>query len=170
MLINNAGLDLSGPALLDTTLADARRIFDVNVFGALQMLQAAARAMRERRRRDRQRHLAHGADRPARLGGLRRVEGRAGEPDPRRRRRARRRRHPRELRRARPHRDADDRAPGSRSSPIRPRILRRVLADIPQQRLAPPEDVAAAICFLASDAAGSITGACLSVDGGYTAR
>ena len=45
----------------------------------------------------------------------------------------------------------------------------RILASIPQQRLAQPEEVAAAIVYLSSSEALSVTGACLSIDGGYTA-
>jgi NAD(P)-dependent dehydrogenase (short-subunit alcohol dehydrogenase family) len=37
-------------------------------------------------------------------------------------------------------------------------------------RFAEPEEVAAAILFLASDAAGMITGHILAVDGGWLAR
>ncbi len=47
---------------------------------------------------------------------------------------------------------------------------RDVLAGIPLQRLAVPDDVAAAISFLASEQAAYITGACIPIDGGYTAR
>jgi NAD(P)-dependent dehydrogenase (short-subunit alcohol dehydrogenase family) len=37
-------------------------------------------------------------------------------------------------------------------------------------RLGPPEEVARAIAFLASDAASFVTGVALPVDGGYMAR
>jgi len=40
VLVNNAGLDLSGVPLLETTIEDARRIFDVNVFGTLAVTQS----------------------------------------------------------------------------------------------------------------------------------
>jgi 2-hydroxycyclohexanecarboxyl-CoA dehydrogenase len=39
---------------------------------------------------------------------------------------------------------------------------------VPMRRLGRPEDVAAAVVFLASDAAGYITGQTLSVSGGLT--
>ena len=39
---------------------------------------------------------------------------------------------------------------------------------VPMRRLGRPEDVAAAVAFLASDAAGYITGQTLSVSGGLT--
>ncbi|WP_123026531.1 SDR family NAD(P)-dependent oxidoreductase [Mycolicibacterium stellerae] len=44
------------------------------------------------------------------------------------------------------------------------------LAFIPANRVGTPEDVAGTACFLASDAAGYITGHLLLVDGGWTAQ
>jgi NAD(P)-dependent dehydrogenase (short-subunit alcohol dehydrogenase family) len=46
----------------------------------------------------------------------------------------------------------------------------RLLAETPMGRFAEAEEVAAAILFLASDAASMITGVTLPVDGGWTAR
>jgi NAD(P)-dependent dehydrogenase (short-subunit alcohol dehydrogenase family) len=46
----------------------------------------------------------------------------------------------------------------------------RLLEHTPMGRLVEPEEVAAAILFLASDAASMITGATLPVDGGWTAH
>jgi NAD(P)-dependent dehydrogenase (short-subunit alcohol dehydrogenase family) len=49
-------------------------------------------------------------------------------------------------------------------------LTRRLIADTPMGRFAKPEEVAAAILFLSSDAASMITGVTLPVDGGWTAR
>jgi NAD(P)-dependent dehydrogenase (short-subunit alcohol dehydrogenase family) len=51
-----------------------------------------------------------------------------------------------------------------------PAMVERIEAMTPLKRLAEPEDVAAAIAFLASPAAAMITGHVLPVDGGYLAR
>jgi NAD(P)-dependent dehydrogenase (short-subunit alcohol dehydrogenase family) len=49
-------------------------------------------------------------------------------------------------------------------------MAQRLLADTPMGRFAEAEEMAAAILFLASDAAAMITGVTLPVDGGWTAR
>jgi NAD(P)-dependent dehydrogenase (short-subunit alcohol dehydrogenase family) len=46
----------------------------------------------------------------------------------------------------------------------------RLARDTPMGRFVEPEEVAAAILFLVSDAARMITGVTLPVDGGWTAR
>jgi NAD(P)-dependent dehydrogenase (short-subunit alcohol dehydrogenase family) len=56
---------------------------------------------------------------------------------------------------------------GMTESIYTPEITRALLAKIPLGTIAPPEWVAAAICYLASDEARYTTGACLDVDGGY---
>jgi NAD(P)-dependent dehydrogenase (short-subunit alcohol dehydrogenase family) len=48
--------------------------------------------------------------------------------------------------------------------------LRRLAAQHPLRRVATPEDIAACVVFLASDAASFVTGANLPVDGGLLAR
>jgi NAD(P)-dependent dehydrogenase (short-subunit alcohol dehydrogenase family) len=54
------------------------------------------------------------------------------------------------------------------SEPIyTPQIVQSLMAKIPLGKIAPPEWVASAICYLASDEACYTTGACLDVDGGY---
>jgi NAD(P)-dependent dehydrogenase (short-subunit alcohol dehydrogenase family) len=169
ILVNNAGLDLSGVPLLETTIADARRIFDVNVFGCLQMLQAAAEAMREHggvivnvTSRTALVGLPGSAVYGASKGALESLTRAAAIEFA-----------PYGIR-------VNAVAPGLTETPMvaawlaeqadPPAFRERVTADIPQRRLATAEEVATAICYLASDAAASITGASLSVDGGYTAR
>jgi NAD(P)-dependent dehydrogenase (short-subunit alcohol dehydrogenase family) len=46
---------------------------------------------------------------------------------------------------------------------------RRIVDAIPQGRLAEPEDVAAAVAYLAADESAHVTGASIPIDGGYTA-
>ena len=50
-----------------------------------------------------------------------------------------------------------------------PRYMAAMLARIPMHRLATAEEVAAAICYLASAEAGSVTGQIIVLDGGLTA-
>jgi len=51
-----------------------------------------------------------------------------------------------------------------------PELLARIEAMTPMRRLAEPEEVAAAILFLASPAAAMVTGHTLPVDGGFLAQ
>ncbi len=51
-----------------------------------------------------------------------------------------------------------------------PEFERFVLGMIPLGKIAQPDDVAAAVLFLASPASGMVTGTCLKVDGGWTAH
>ena len=51
-----------------------------------------------------------------------------------------------------------------------PEMMKTVMAHTPLGRFPEPEDIAAAILFLASDAASCITGVTLPVDSGYLAR
>jgi len=48
-----------------------------------------------------------------------------------------------------------------------PEVVEEMLRRIPMRRLATPEDIAAAVAFLASEAAGYITGVELDVNGGF---
>ncbi len=48
--------------------------------------------------------------------------------------------------------------------------LANLATTVPMLRLAAPEEIAQMVCFLASDKASYITGALMTVDGGYSAR
>jgi NAD(P)-dependent dehydrogenase (short-subunit alcohol dehydrogenase family) len=60
--------------------------------------------------------------------------------------------------------------PGTAERLDDPEFLRGVLARIPVGRVGTPTDVAAAVIYLSSRAAGLVTGTVLSVDGGWTAQ
>ena len=168
ILVNNAGLDLVSP-VLDTSEADARRIFDVNFFGALFLLQAAARALAARGAGA----IVNVSSRTASAGvpGMA-VYGASKGALEALTRAAAIELAPRQVR-------VNAVAPGLTrtrmneewvgAQPDPQAFLRQLEARIPQGRLARPEDVAAAIVYLASDEARHITGVTLAVDGGYTA-
>jgi NAD(P)-dependent dehydrogenase (short-subunit alcohol dehydrogenase family) len=165
VLVNNAAIDHTGD-VLDTPIDEVRTLFDVNVFGAIHMLQAAGRAMRGRGGT-----IVNVSSRLASIGVptmamysaakgalLSLTRGAAVELAPQGIR-------------------VNAVAPGMTSTPLfeawaaaeGSEVVDDAAAAIPQGRFATPEEVAAAIAFLASDEAAHITGASLPVDGGYTA-
>ncbi|HMJ34478.1 MAG TPA: glucose 1-dehydrogenase [Baekduia sp.] len=168
ILVNNAGMDYTSD-LLTTPMADVELVFAVNFFGALRMLQAAALAMAGRggsivNVTSQQANVyvdslaVYGASKAA-LQTL--TRGAAVELAPQRIR-------------------VNAVAPGLTDTPMittwvddqaDPVAFRAAeAARIPIGRLIDPGEVAAAIAYLASDEAASVTGASLAVDGGYTAR
>jgi NAD(P)-dependent dehydrogenase (short-subunit alcohol dehydrogenase family) len=57
-----------------------------------------------------------------------------------------------------------------RSEPVTPEFMQRLAETVPLGRLAEPVEIARVVLFLASDAAGYMTGALVNVDAGFTAR
>lgn len=168
VLVNNAGLDLVAP-VTETSETDARRIFDVNLFGALFLLQEAARALAARGGGS----IVNVSSRTATAG----VPGMAVYSASKGALEALSRAAAVELA---PHQvrvnvvapgltrtRMNEEWVGAQEDPAA--FMRQLEARIPQRRLAQPEDVAAAVVYLASDEARHVTGATLAVDGGYTA-
>lgn len=167
ILVNNAGVDLAKP-LADTTPDEARNQFDVHVVGALLMIQAALPWLRERRgavvnvtSRLAKIGVAQMAVYGAAKGGLLALTlGAAVELAP----------YGIRVNAVAPGMtDTDLLREWVASRPDPEAARREVAAAVPQGELATPDDVAAAVIFLASDSARHITGVNLPVDGGYTA-
>ena len=169
VLVNNAAVDLAVP-LLTTSPAQARQVMEVNLLGALFLLQACARTM----------HAQGGgaivnlSSRLASVGvPTMAVYGATKGAIESLTRGAAIELAPLGIR-------VNAVAPGFTETPLFTEWLADqddpegaragVAAQIPQQRLATTRDVAAAVCFLAGDEAAHITGVVLPVDGGYTAQ
>ncbi len=169
ILVNNAAADYNGD-LLDTPMSTVRDLFEINVFATLRMLQCAAQEMSGSGGGS----IVNITSRLATIGvptmafysaskgAIRSLtRGAAIELAPRGIR-------------------VNDVAPGMTKTPLYDAWLadqpdaadaeNAVVGAIPLGRLAYPDDVAAAVAYLASDDARYVTGITIPVDGGYTAQ
>jgi NAD(P)-dependent dehydrogenase (short-subunit alcohol dehydrogenase family) len=170
ILVNNAAVDFSGVGLIDSAEDDIRRVFDVNTFGAVFMLREVARFMRD-----------HGGgaivnviSRAALVGipGMS-IYGASKGAIASLTRTAAVELAPFGIR-------VNAVAPGATDTPMMRSWIddqpdpvsfeRGIVAGLLGERLADPKEVSEAILFLASPASSYVTGACLPVDGGFTAR
>jgi NAD(P)-dependent dehydrogenase (short-subunit alcohol dehydrogenase family) len=168
VLVNNAAVDFTSD-LLDTDPEDVRRVFDTNVFGALWMIVRVARELKRRGGGS----IVNVSSRLASIGVptmvvysaskgalLALTRGAAIELAPHGIR-------------------VNAVAPGLTATPLYNAWLgghddpeakaAEVARSIPQGRVGTPEEVAAAVAYLAADESAHVTGASIPIDGGYTA-
>ncbi len=168
VLVNNAAVDFTSD-LLETDGDDVRRVFETNFFGALWMLERVAQELKRRgggsiiNITSRLASIGvpsmvvYGASKGALLALTR---GAAVELAPHGIR-------------------VNAVAPGMTATPLYDAWIAghddpvakaaQVAATIPQGRVGTPEEVAAAVAYLAADESAHVTGASIAIDGGYTA-
>ncbi|AYD03681.1 SDR family NAD(P)-dependent oxidoreductase [Neorhizobium sp. NCHU2750] len=160
VLVNNAGIYPSG-FLLDITAEDWDRIFDINLRAPFLLSQAAAKQMIAKGVKGSIVNISSGASRKMRLTAApystsktaldRLNKGLALELA---------------AYGIRVNIVEPGFAPGSDVNQLSQEHIDNVIANIPLGRVSAPEDAATAVLYLASDAAGYVTGATLTVDGG----
>jgi NAD(P)-dependent dehydrogenase (short-subunit alcohol dehydrogenase family) len=169
VLVNNAGLDLV-QKLVETQEADARRIMETNFFGTLWMLRRVGEELQAGGRPGSIINITsrlasigvpemgvYGASKGAVLALTRHAAVELAPSGIR----------------------VNAVAPGMTATPMfqeyveaqpDPETARDLVAEaIPQRRLAEPDEIAAAVAYLAADESGHVTGASIPLDGGYTA-
>lgn len=165
ILVNAAGMNVRRRPVLEFSTEEIERVLDVNLLGVFHACRAVGRLMVERRAGSIVNVSSvmdcvaapHRAAYVASKGGVRQLtRALAVEWAPAGVR-------------------VNAVGPGYVRTPLLAQILRdpawvaRLEAGTPLGRLAEPEEIAAPILFLASDAASYVTGTVLYVDGGYTA-
>ena len=168
VLVNNAAIDFTSD-LLETDLDNVRRVFETNFFGAFVMFTRVARELKARGGGA----IVNVSSRLASIGVptmvvysaskgalLALTRGAAVEL-------------------AKDNIRVNAVAPGLTATPLYDAWIAeqddpeafaaQIAKTIPQGRVGTPEEVAAAVAYLAADESGHVTGASIPIDGGYTA-